>query len=53
MNTEITVDLEKVENFVRSDEFCQFLIANAYDFETAAYILQILLEDLDKKRGNN
>lgn len=47
-NTEIEVDLQEVKKFVESGKFADFLLTNTTDFATAAYILQNLLECLER-----
>lgn len=48
-DTTMTVNLEEVKTFVESDKFIQFLLNNTTDFGVAAYILQTLLNSLDKE----
>ena len=48
-DTTMTVNLEEVKTFVESDKFIQFLLNNTTDFCVAAYILQTLLNSLDKE----
>lgn len=48
MDFETTVDLKDVKNFIESDKFAQFLLANTTEFSTAAYILQTLLDAVDE-----
>lgn len=43
------VNLEDVRNFVKSDKFAQFLLNNTTDFVVAAFILQSLLDVIEKK----
>ena len=45
---EITVDLNDVKNFAESDKFLQFLLNNTTDFGTAAYILQNILDAVER-----
>lgn len=47
---EIELNIEKVEEFVTSDEFIQFIINNTTQFGTAAFILQTLTEKIDEIR---
>ena len=41
---EITVDLEEVKTFIEDPDFHQYLLSNAPNFETAAFVLQTLLD---------
>lgn len=45
---EITVDLDDVKAFCESDKFLQFLLNNTTDFGTAAYILQNVLDAVER-----
>lgn len=45
-NTEITVDVNKVREFIESDKFIQFLLNNTTDFSTAVFILQTINDAL-------
>lgn len=45
---EITVDLDEVKAFCESDKFLQFLLGNTPDFGTAAYILQNVLDAVER-----
>jgi len=51
----LTVNLDSVKEFVESATFCNFLLNNAEDFSTAAYILQAVLKqiELDKEKEND
>ena len=49
---EVSVDIEEVQKFVMSDEFRNFLLDNTSDFGVAAFILQTLLESIDKAKEN-
>lgn len=41
------IDLQDVETFVKSEKFAQFLLANTEEFESAAFILQVLLNAVE------
>lgn len=45
-NTEMTVDVNKVREFIESDKFIQFLLNNTTDFSIAAFILQTINDAL-------
>lgn len=47
MDMDIEIDLNEVASFVKSSEFHEYLLYNAPSFETAAYILQTLLDAVD------
>lgn len=47
----LEVDLEKVEQFVMSDKFRDFLLDNTTEFATAAFIFQTLLDKLNEVKG--
>ncbi len=49
---EVSVDIKEVENFVLSDNFKDFLLNNTTDFGVAAFILQSLLEAINKIKEN-
>lgn len=48
----IEVDLNEVKEFVLSDSFTNFLLNNT-DFEIAAYILQTLLNNMERDKNGN
>lgn len=48
LDTTMTVSLKEVEEFVTSDKFTQFLLNNTTDFAVAAYVLQTLLNAIEK-----
>ena len=50
---EIELDIEKIEEFVTSDNFIQFIINNTTQFGTAAFILQTLTEKLNEIKQEN
>ena len=52
---EISVDIEKVEQFILSDKFRDFILNEQNDFGVAAFILQTLLDEIDevKRRQSN
>ena len=41
---EMTVNLENIKEFIEGEEFHHFLVSHTYDFGTAAWVLQTLLE---------
>lgn len=45
---EVRVDLDEVKAFVESEKFTQFLLSNTTDFGTAAYILQTVLDAVER-----
>ena len=45
---ECEVELEEVKAFITSEAFTGFLLDNTTDFSIAAYILQTLLNQIDK-----
>ena len=45
-NTEMTVDVNEVREFIESDKFVQFLLNNTTDFSVAAFILQAVFNAL-------
>ncbi len=49
---EVSVDIEDVENFVLSDDFRNYLLNKTTDFGTAAFILQSLLDAIEKAKGD-
>lgn len=44
---EIEINLQEINQFINSVEFHQFLLANSGSFESAAWILQTLLDAVD------
>lgn len=44
---EVTIDLEEVKNFIENPDFHQYLLAHTPSFETAAFILQSLLDAVE------
>ena len=46
-NSEIEIDLSEVKNFIEAPSFHQYLLEHAPSFETAAFILQSLLNAVD------
>lgn len=50
---EIELDIEKIEEFITSDNFIQFIINNTTQFDTAAFILQTLTEKLNEIKQEN
>jgi hypothetical protein len=47
-NTELTIDLDEVKNFIESSTFTQFLLEKAPSFECAAFVLQKLMDAVDE-----
>lgn len=47
MGFDIEIDLQDVKNFAESDTFAQFLLSNTTSFETAAFILQAVLNAIE------
>lgn len=53
-NTEMSVSLEEVREFIESDKFVQFLLNNTTDFGVAAFVLQSIDDKLKEyENGNN
>ena len=48
-DTEMTVDVKEVREFVESEKFIQFLLNNTTDFSVAAFILQAVLDRLPEE----
>lgn len=48
LDTTMSVSLKEVEEFVTSDKFTQFLLNNTTDLSVAAYVLQTLLNAIEK-----
>ena len=44
----IDIDLKNVREFVESEKFTTFLTSNTTDFGTAAFVLQTVLNELDR-----
>jgi len=44
---EVTVDLDEVKSFIESPDFHQYLLSHTVHFETAAFILQTLLNAVE------
>lgn len=51
MNMDMTVNLEDVKEFIKSDKFTQFLLSNTTEFSTAAFIFQTLLDKIEELEG--
>lgn len=49
----IDVDLKNVREFVESEKFTTFLTSNTTDFGTAAFVLQTVLNELNKAENPN
>lgn len=47
-DTEMTIDLDEVEEFIKSRTFTQFLLDAAPSFGCAAFVLQKLMDALDE-----
>lgn len=47
LNMDVSIDLEDTRYFIEND-LVAFLVNNAPNFETSAFILQILLEKMDE-----
>lgn len=47
MDLEVTIDLKEVKQFIESPDFHQYLLAHTPSFETAAFILQSLLDAVE------
>ena len=47
-NTEMTIDLDEVKEFIVSRAFTQFLLDAAPSFGCAAFVLQKLMDALDE-----
>ena len=47
-DTELTIDLDEVKDFIESKTFTQFLLEKAPSFECAAFVLQKLMDALDE-----
>ena len=45
---EISVDLKQVKEFVLSDSFTSYLVGETTDITIAIYIIQTLLDSIDK-----
>lgn len=52
-NILVEVNIEDVEKMVRSDKFAQFLLSNTTEFESAAFILQVLLNAIDAMKSQD
>lgn len=48
MDEYIEVDLEDVERFVNNPDFHYYLLNNVTDFNTAAFILQTLIDTVEE-----
>lgn len=46
-DTELTIDLEEVKEYIESNKFTRFLLDTSPSFETAAFVLQSLLNAVD------
>ena len=49
----IDINIKNIEEFVTSDKFITFLQTNTTDFGTAAFIVQTLLNEVDKIKKSN
>ena len=52
-NCELDVDLNEVEEFVKSDKFAQFLLNNNVDLAVPVFVLQVLLEKIEELKEEN
>ena len=48
LDTTMSVSLADVHEFITSDKFASFLLENTTDFATAAYILQTLMDAVER-----
>ena len=48
---ELMVDIKEVETFVTSEKFTDFLVNNTTDIGTAGFVLQTLLNEIDRIKG--
>ena len=46
-HTYIEIDIDEVDKFVHSSDFHYYLVNNVTDFNTAAFILQTLLDAVE------
>ena len=51
MFEDITVDLDEVENYVTSDKFTQFLVNTTTNFGTAAFVLQEVMNAIQRAKA--
>ena len=51
MFEDITVDLDEVENYVTSDKFTQFLVNTTTNFGTAAFVLQEVMNAVQRAKA--
>ena len=49
-DTEMTIDLDEVKDFIESNKFTRFLLDTAPSFETAAFVLQSLLNAVEEAK---
>lgn len=49
---ELNVNLNFVTDFIESDKFHQFLLSNTTEFETAAFILQSLMDAVENAKAS-
>jgi hypothetical protein len=45
------VDIDNVEKFITSEKFTDFLVNNTTNIGTAGFILQVLLDKIEKIRS--
>ena len=43
-DTELTIDLQEVKEYIENPKFAQYLLATAPSFECAAFVLQSVLD---------
>ena len=48
LDMNLSVDLKDVEDFIYSDNFANYLINNAPNFETAGFIFQSLIDMVEE-----
>lgn len=49
-DTELTIDLEEVKEYIENAKFTRFLLDTAPSFETAAFVLQSLLNAVEEAK---
>lgn len=52
MFNEISIDLNEVEDYVTSDKFTQFLLNTTTNFGTAAFVLQEIMNAVQKAKAS-
>lgn len=51
-DTEMTVNLQEVNEFIESDKFIRFLLNNTTDFAVAAFVLQTVKDKVNELKNN-